>query len=59
MKLGVTTAVPETVEASLMLGGRVLVALGLPEEAIVRRVKLTREAEAGVVDEPLVDTPAV
>ena len=58
MKLGATTAVPETVEASLMLGGRVLVALGLPEEAIVRRVKLTREAEADALDEPQIGAPA-
>jgi hypothetical protein len=41
-----------------MLGGRVLVALGLPEEAIVRRVKLTREAEADALDEPQIGAPA-
>jgi CPA2 family monovalent cation:H+ antiporter-2 len=58
MKLGVTAAVPETVEASLMLGGRALEAMGLPEEAIIRRVKLTRQAEVGGLDEPQVDAPA-
>jgi CPA2 family monovalent cation:H+ antiporter-2 len=57
-KLGVSTAVPETVDASLMLGGRALLALGLPEEAIIRRVKLTREAEVGPLDAPRVDAPA-
>jgi monovalent cation:H+ antiporter-2, CPA2 family len=58
MKLGVTAAVPETVEASLMLGGRALEAMGLPEEAIIRRVKLTRQAEVGALDEPQLDAPA-
>jgi CPA2 family monovalent cation:H+ antiporter-2 len=57
-KLGVTAAVPEAVEASLMLGGRALEAMGLPEEAIIRRVKLTRQAESGALDEPQVDAPA-
>ena len=57
-KLGVHAAVPEAVEASLMLGGRALEAVGLPEEAIIRRVKLTREAEAGALDEPQVGAPA-
>ena len=37
-----------------MLGGRGLVALGLQKGIVSRRVKLTREAEAGVMDEPLV-----
>jgi hypothetical protein len=41
-----------------MLGGRALEAVGLPEEAIIRRVKLTREAEAGVLDEAPVEAPA-
>jgi CPA2 family monovalent cation:H+ antiporter-2 len=44
--LGVAAAIPETVEASLMLGSRVLSAVGLPEEAIIRRVELVREGEA-------------
>ncbi len=57
-KLGARAAVPEAVEASLMLGGRALEAVGLPEEAIIRRVKLTREAEAGALDEPQVGAPA-
>jgi CPA2 family monovalent cation:H+ antiporter-2 len=47
--LGVSAAIPETVEASLMLGSRVLSAVGLPEEAIIRRVELVRESEASKV----------
>ena len=48
--LGVTVAIPDTVEASLMLGGRVLHALGLPDDAIVRRVELSREAESAKLE---------
>jgi CPA2 family monovalent cation:H+ antiporter-2 len=47
--LGVSAAIPETVETSLMLGSRVLSAVGLPEEAIIRRVELAREGEANEV----------
>jgi monovalent cation:H+ antiporter-2, CPA2 family len=47
--LGVAAAIPETVETSLMLGSRVLSAVGLPEEAIIRRVELAREGEANQV----------
>jgi CPA2 family monovalent cation:H+ antiporter-2 len=47
--LGVSAAIPETVEASLLLGSRVLSAVGLPEEAIIRRVELARESEANQV----------
>ncbi len=57
-KLGASAAVPEAVEASLMLGGRALEAMGLPEEAIIRRVKLTRQAEVGALDEPQAEAPA-
>jgi CPA2 family monovalent cation:H+ antiporter-2 len=48
--LGVTVAIPDTVEASLMLGGRVLHALGLPDDAVVRRVELSREAESAKLE---------
>ena len=47
--LGVAAAIPETVETSLLLGSRVLSAVGLPEEAIIRRVELARESEANLV----------
>jgi CPA2 family monovalent cation:H+ antiporter-2 len=49
--LGVTAAIPETVEASLVLGSRVLDVLGLPEEAIARRVELARKTELGELGE--------
>jgi CPA2 family monovalent cation:H+ antiporter-2 len=49
--LGVSAAVPETIEASLTLGGRVLSAFGLPEDVIARRLALTREAELAKVHE--------
>src|SRR5262245_3729312 len=51
LALGVKSAIPETVETSLVLGGRVLDALGMPEEAITRRVDLAREAELGTLGE--------
>jgi CPA2 family monovalent cation:H+ antiporter-2 len=51
LALGVTAAIPETVETSLVLGSRVLDALGLPEEAISRRVELARDAELGKLGE--------
>jgi CPA2 family monovalent cation:H+ antiporter-2 len=49
LAMGVKSAIPETVETSLVLGSRVLDALGLPEEAITRRVELAREAELGTL----------
>jgi K+:H+ antiporter len=49
--LGVSAAVPETIEASLTLGGRVLSAFGLPEDVIARRLALTRDAELAKVRE--------
>jgi CPA2 family monovalent cation:H+ antiporter-2 len=44
-RIGVTDAVPETIEASLQLGGRLLLALGVPDDAVDRRLDLAREAE--------------
>ncbi len=43
--LGVTAAVPETLEGSLQLGAEVLVAIGLPEEAIDTRIGFLRGEE--------------
>jgi CPA2 family monovalent cation:H+ antiporter-2 len=43
-KLGAVGVVPDAVEASLQLGGRVLVELGLPDEAVQQRLALMREA---------------
>ena len=39
------SAVPEALEGSLQLAGRVLAGEGLPEEAIDARLALQREAE--------------
>jgi monovalent cation:H+ antiporter-2, CPA2 family len=49
--LGVSAAVPETIEASLTLGGRVLSTFGLSEDVIARRLALTREAELAKLNE--------
>jgi monovalent cation:proton antiporter-2 (CPA2) family protein len=43
--LGVSAAVPETLEGSLQLGAQVLFALGLPEEAVDTRIDYLRAAE--------------
>ncbi|MBL8642876.1 MAG: cation:proton antiporter [Rhodospirillaceae bacterium] len=43
MKRGATHVVPETVEASLQLGGRVLSTLGVPDTAIDARLDRERE----------------
>jgi hypothetical protein len=37
--------IPEAVEASLQLGGRLLEGLGLSDEAVLRRLDELREAE--------------
>jgi CPA2 family monovalent cation:H+ antiporter-2 len=44
--LGVTDPVPETTEASLTLAGRLLTGLGIPAEAVVRRLEDARAATA-------------
>lgn len=52
-ELGAAEATPEAVEASLQLGGRLLKSLGVPDEAIARRIEemriqeLARTAKAG------------
>ena len=40
--LGVSAAVPETLEGSLQLGAEVLIAIGLPEDAVDTRVDFLR-----------------
>ena len=45
LKLGAVAVVPEAVEASLQLGGRLLEALGLPDEAVARRIAEMRRRE--------------
>lgn len=44
--LGAIAVVPETFETSLLLGGRLLDALGLPDDAIQRRLEAYREKAA-------------
>jgi CPA2 family monovalent cation:H+ antiporter-2 len=43
--IGVTDVVPEALEGSLQLAGRVLAAIGLPDDAIDARLDVAREAE--------------
>ena len=45
LKLGAIDVIPEAVEASLQLGGRVLEGLGLSDDAVVRRLDELREQE--------------
>jgi CPA2 family monovalent cation:H+ antiporter-2 len=45
MAIGVTNAVPEALEGSLQLAGRVLVGIGLPDDAVDSRLSVAREAE--------------
>lgn len=45
LKHGATGVIPEAVEASLQLGGRVLEALGLPDEAVAQRLAAARAEE--------------
>jgi CPA2 family monovalent cation:H+ antiporter-2 len=45
LRLGAIDVIPEAVEASLQLGGRVLEALGVPDEAVLRRLDELREQE--------------
>jgi len=44
---GAREVTPETVEASLQLGARVLECLGLPEEAVAQRIDEARDEEVG------------
>jgi CPA2 family monovalent cation:H+ antiporter-2 len=46
-RFGAVAVIPETIEASLQLGARLLEGLGLPDEAVVRRLAEMRERELG------------
>ena len=45
LRLGAIDVIPEAVEASLQLGGRLLEALGVSDEAVLRRLDELREHE--------------
>jgi CPA2 family monovalent cation:H+ antiporter-2 len=45
LKLGAIDVIPEAVEASLQLGGRLLEGLGLSDDAVARRLDELREQE--------------
>ena len=47
LELGAVNVIPEAAEASLQLGARVLEGLGLPDEAVDRRIADMREQELG------------
>ena len=47
LKLGAVEVTPETVEASLQLGARVLEGLGVSDDAIARRLDDMRDEELG------------
>jgi CPA2 family monovalent cation:H+ antiporter-2 len=47
LKLGAVEVIPEAVEASLQLGAQVLKGLGIPDEAIARRLAEMRADELG------------
>jgi CPA2 family monovalent cation:H+ antiporter-2 len=47
IKLGAVGVIPEAVEASLQLGGRLLEALGLPDHVVIHRLAALREQELG------------
>jgi CPA2 family monovalent cation:H+ antiporter-2 len=47
LRLGAAEVIPEAFEASLQLGARLLAGLGLPEEAVARRLADMREQELG------------
>jgi CPA2 family monovalent cation:H+ antiporter-2 len=52
LALGAVGVIPEAAEASLQLGGRLLEALGLPDDAVAQRLAAEREAELGRLDQP-------
>ncbi|BBK45091.1 potassium transporter TrkA [Allostella vacuolata] len=47
MELGATEVIPETLEPSLQLAGRVMAGLGMREEAVADRLSLLRDAWSG------------
>jgi len=52
LALGAVGVIPEAAEASLQLGGRVLEALGLPDEAVAQRLGAARQDELGRLEQP-------
>jgi CPA2 family monovalent cation:H+ antiporter-2 len=52
LEIGAVGVIPEAVEASLQLGGRLLETLGLPSEAVEQRLALMREQELGRLAQP-------
>ena len=49
-KLGAEAVVPEAVEGSLRLAGRILSGLGWPEDAVSRRIDQEREHELALIE---------
>lgn len=47
MEIGVKEVVPEALEGSLQLAGRILVNVGLPDDAVDARLAVARESEIG------------
>jgi CPA2 family monovalent cation:H+ antiporter-2 len=47
LKLGAVGVIPETVDASLQLAGRLLESIGVPDDAVLRRIDEMREQELG------------
>ena len=61
MRLGAVEVVPETFEASLQLGGRVLEALGASDDAVAHRLASMRDQFEEAIktgDRPLQDAAA-
>jgi K+:H+ antiporter len=50
VRLGAEVVVPEAVEGSLQLAGRILAGLGWPEEAVSRRIELERQHEVALLE---------
>ena len=50
LELGAVDVIPEAVEASLQLGGRLLEGLGLSDEAVARRLEELRQQELARLD---------
>jgi CPA2 family monovalent cation:H+ antiporter-2 len=47
LKLGAVAVIPEATEASLQLAARLLETLGLPDNAVERRIEEMRDQELG------------
>jgi len=55
---GAIDVIPEAIEASLQLGGRLLSQLGLPDDAVIQRINAAREEARDRLDRPAQPTPA-